>query len=85
MAAFSRWFIQQHSNDTYHSQDGIKDQVQLHRGGVCVVQNGPGQFKHAVICGQVQVVQNVLVSAHFLWGPHICIKTGFSYSSLSGF
>lgn len=52
--------------DTYHSQDGVEEDVQLYYSGVCVVQNRPSQFKHAVICGQVQVVHNVLVIAYFL-------------------
>lgn len=37
---------------------------------MCVVPNGPGQFKHAVVRRQVQVVQNVLIAAHFA-GPAI--------------
>ena len=55
-----------HSRSTYHSQDGVQDDVQLHDGGVFVVQNGPRQFKHAVVCGQVQVVHYILVTAHLL-------------------
>lgn len=85
MAAFNRWFVLQHNSGTYHGQDGIEDDVQLHHGGVCVVQNGPGVFKHTVILGEVQVVQNILVTAHFLRGLDICIETGFSYTYLSGF
>lgn len=58
---------------SYHSQDGIEEDVQLYYGGAGVVQNGPGQFKHTVICGQVQVVQDFLVTAHFLRGrPSYC-------------
>lgn len=58
---------------SYHSQDGIEEDVQLNYGEAGVVQNGPGQFKHTVICGQVQVVQDVLVTAHFLRGrPSYC-------------
>lgn len=53
---------------TYHCQDGIEENVQLHYCRVCVVQNGPGQFKHTVLFGQVQVVQNFLVIADFLRG-----------------
>lgn len=63
---------------TYHSQDGIQEDVQLHDGGVGVVQNGPGQPKHAVICSQTQVVQDVLVAAHFLRGRSGCCTLKWS-------
>ena len=54
---------------THHRQDGVQDDVQLHHSDVRVVQDGPGQFKHAVIYSQVQVVQNVLVGTDFTRHP----------------
>lgn len=72
-AAVSQGIVRTQRSNTYHSQDGTEDDVQLYDGGVCVVQNGPSQFKHVVFTGQVQVLQNVVVTAHFLRGrPVYC-------------
>lgn len=49
---------------TYHCQNGIEDDVQLYHCGVFVIQNGTGQFKSSVTCGQVEIIQDVLVSAN---------------------
>lgn len=68
-SAWQRSGDESHTNtviSTHHSQDGIEDDVQLYNGGLCVVQNGPGHFEHTVFFGEVQVVQDVLVAAHFL-------------------
>lgn len=50
----------------------MQDDVQLHVGGVCVVQDGPGQLVHTVVSRQVQVLHDVMVAAHFLRGRPIC-------------
>lgn len=62
----TEWF------SSHHGQDAVQDDVQLHCGGVCVVQDGPGQLVHTVVSRQVQVLHDVVVAAHFLRGHPIC-------------
>lgn len=69
----TEWF------SSHHSQDAVQDDVQLHCGGVCVVQDGPGQLVHTVVSRQVQVLHDVVVAAHFLRGRPICCANHQTY------
>lgn len=47
----------------HHIQDGIEQQLQCYLCGLLVVFNRAGHGEQLIVSGQVQVVQNILVSA----------------------
>lgn len=47
----------------HHIQNGIEQQLQCYLCGLLVVFNRAGHGEQLVVSGQVQVVQNILVTA----------------------